>query len=542
MKSTGCPGRRLSLPGNRDTIKAKDGMCYMSAANASPAFRRASGILLHPTSLPGRFGIGDFGEWAYRFVDFLADARQSLWQVLPLGPTGYGDSPYQSFSAFAGNPLLISPQRLVDEGRLPVEALRQAPSFSHDRVDYGAVMAFKLAILRQSFAHFSQARSREQQGGFQSFCEAEKGWLDDYALFMALKEQHGGVVWTRWERELSCREPEALGRKRRELADQIAFHQYVQYEFFRQWSALKEYANRRGIRVIGDVPIFVAHDSADVWAHPELFHLDESGEPTVVAGVPPDYFSETGQLWGNPLYRWEGMARDGYAWWIARLGGTLRRVDIVRLDHFRGFEAYWEVPAGEKTAVRGRWVAGPGAAFFRALREALGDVPIIAEDLGVITPEVKALRDEFGFPGMKVLQFAFSGDADNEHLPHNYTPNCVVYTGTHDNDTTMGWFTSCPEEERDFCLRYLGSDGREVHWDLIRLAMMSVAHTVIVPLQDVLGLGTEARMNYPSRLGGNWAWRFTPQMLTEQVRDRLAEMTETYGRAPGERRLPRAAR
>lgn len=496
-------------------------------------FPRSSGVLLHPTSLPGRFGIGDLGEPAYRFVDFLVEARQSLWQVLPLGPTGYGDSPYQAFSSFAGNPLLISLEELVKEGALPSDALEVTPRFPDDRVSFGVVIEFKMAILRQSFHYFQEHASRAQRQEFARFCDAERGWLDDYALFMALKGHHAGAVWNTWEPKIARREPQALARWRQELATPVAFQQYLQYQFFRQWAAVKGYANRQGIRIVGDVPIFVAHDSADVWAHPELFYLDESGSPTVVAGVPPDYFSETGQLWGNPLYRWDVMAQDGYAWWIERMRMAFRLVDVIRLDHFRGFEGYWEVPATERTAVRGRWVKGPGAAFFQALQQALGDVPIIAEDLGVITPEVEALRDGFGFPGMKILQFAFATDSGNEFLPHNYPRHCVVYTGTHDNDTTVGWFHSAPEQERTYCLQYLGTDGREIHWDLIRLAMMSVADTVVFPLQDLLGLGTEARMNYPSRLGGNWAWRFTAEMLTEEIRDRLAGLTETYGRQPG---------
>ena len=491
---------------------------------------RSSGILLHPTSLPGRCGIGDLGEWAFRFVDFLAESGQRLWQVLPLGPTGYGDSPYQSFSAFAGNPLLISLEKLVEEGALAAQVLEAAPRFPSHRVDYGAVIPYKLRVLRESFAHFRRRASSEQQEAFAAFCAAEESWLEDFALFMALKAHHGGVPWDAWERDIAVRQPEAVARWRRALADEIAFQKYLQFQFFRQWAAVKRYANERGIRVIGDVPIFVAYDSADVWAHPELFHLDEAGQPTVVAGVPPDYFSPTGQLWGNPLYRWDVMAEDGYAWWIARLRATLRLVDIVRLDHFRGFVAYWEVPAGAKTAERGRWVKGPGAAFFHAVREALGDVSIIAEDLGVITPEVEALREAFGFPGMKVLQFAFSTGAQNPYLPHNYERNCVVYTGTHDNDTTVGWFRSLPEDERAFCLKYLGTEGREIHWDLIRLAMMSVADTVVIPLQDVLGLGSEARMNYPGRLGGNWTWRYTEGALTEAACERLVELVETYGR------------
>ena len=495
-------------------------------------FPRSSGILLHPTSFPGRFGIGDLGQEAYRFLDFLADHGQTLWQVMPLGPTGYGDSPYATFSAFAGNPLLIALEPLIEAGYLTPEEAASAPPFPDGQVDYGAVIPFKLSLLKRAFHRFRDQAPPEERAAFHRFCQEEADWLDDFALFMALKEHHGGAIWSRWEPAVAARRPDALAHWSRRLEQEVLAHRYFQFLFFRQWGALKQYANTQGIRVIGDIPIFVAYDSADVWVHRALFHLDEAGNPTVVAGVPPDYFSPTGQLWGNPLYRWEVMAETGYAWWIARLRMLLRLVDIVRLDHFRGFEAYWEVPAGEETAVHGRWVPGPGAAFFEAVREALGDLPIIAEDLGFITPQVEALRERFGFPGMKVLQFAFDGDPTNPFLPHNYPRNCVVYTGTHDNDTTVGWFQKAPAEERAFALKYLGTDGREIHWDLIRLALASVADLAVIPLQDLLGLGSEARMNYPSRAGGNWRWRYRAGDLTAALGQRLAEMTEVYGRWP----------
>lgn len=492
---------------------------------------RSSGILLHPTSLPGRFGIGDLGESAYQFVDFLEASGQRLWQVLPLGPTGYGDSPYQSFSAFAGNHLLISLDELVKEGALSPSDVEGAPQFPAERVDYGAVIDFKRPVLKRSFERFEASASPAQRGELSEFCETNRHWLDDFALFMALKDRFGGAPWNEWDTDIATRESEALGRWADELSDQITFHQYLQFQFFRQWLAVKRYANRRGIRIVGDIPIFVAYDSADAWANPDLFYFDEEGNPTVVAGVPPDYFSETGQLWGNPIYRWDVVAENGYAWWIERFRAAFRQVDIVRVDHFRGFEAYWEVPATEETAIKGRWVKGPGVDLFRAVEQTLGQLPIIAEDLGVITPEVEALRKSLGFPGMKVLQFAFNGDNGNEYLPHNYERDYVVYTGTHDNDTTRGWFESCPEDERDFALKYLGTDGGEIHWDLIRLAFSSVADMAVVPLQDVLGLGSEARMNYPSRASGNWTWRYTSDMLTDDMVARLRMLAEVYDRA-----------
>ena len=493
---------------------------------------RCSGILLHPTSLPGRYGIGDLGAEAYRFLDFLHDSGQSIWQVLPLGPTGYGDSPYQCFSAFAGNPLLISPNLLLEQGHLLPGDVDKSPTFPAERVDYGPVIEHKTRLLSSAFLRFRQRATTLEQMEWASFCASQGSWLDDYALFMALKDRHDGAVWTTWEKDIATRQPEAVARWRAELADDIERHKYLQHQFHKQWSALRWYAGGRDIRIIGDMPIFVAHDSADVWAHPDLFSLDREGNPTVVAGVPPDYFSETGQLWGNPLYRWDRMAEAGYGWWIDRFRALLQLVDWVRLDHFRGFEGYWEVPATEETAVRGQWVKGPGAGLFRALEKALGKLPIIAEDLGVITPEVAELRDTFNFPGMRVLQFAFASDAHDPFLPHNYVRNCVVYSGTHDNDTTVGWFESRTDAERQAVLAYLGTDGSEIHWDCVRWLFASVADTAIVPLQDVLGLGTKARMNYPSRPGGNWSWRLLPDALTPEIQRRLLRLTEIYGRRP----------
>jgi 4-alpha-glucanotransferase len=510
------------------------------------SFPRASGILLHPTSLPGPAGIGDLGQAAYEFVDFLEETGQSLWQVLPLGPTGYGDSPYQCFSAFAGNPGLVSLETLMAEGWLNAEDLADAPAFSDDHVDYGVVIEFKTRLLTQAHANFIKGASDKDKADYLRFTQQTAWWLDDYAAYRAIKDEHGGQEWTKWEPFLRDREDQALHFFRENHVLAISRHKFWQYIFFKQWLALVSYANSKGVKMIGDAPIFVAHDSADVWANRELFYLDEEGAPTAVAGVPPDYFSETGQLWGNPLYRWDVMAKDGYEWWLKRIRATLALVDLVRLDHFRGFEKYWAVPASETTAVNGEWRLGPGADLFNAIQKAFADedgpLPIIAEDLGLITPEVEDLRDEFDLPGMRILQFAFGTDAQaDEFKPYNFKPNTIVYTGTHDNDTTVGWFTSEDagastrsqddvNEEREFVLKYLGSNGTEIHWDFIRLALASVANTAIIPLQDVLGLGSEARMNTPARESGNWGWRYRAEQLTPEIRTRLAELAEIYGR------------
>jgi 4-alpha-glucanotransferase len=505
--------------------------------------RRVAGILLHPSSLPGPFGIGDLGPAAHRFVEFLEGAGQRLWQVLPLGPTGYGDSPYQCFSAFAGNPLLISPESLVEDGLLERNELQKhPPGGSSGQVDYASVAPRKRALLQRAHEAFQRDASAPLRRDFETF-RSSRAWLPDYALFMAVKEAHEGIAWTGWEKGIAAREPRALKRWRERAASGVEVHAFAQYLFFRQWSALRERCKRGGVRLLGDVPIFVAHDSADVWAERDLFRLDAGGEPLVVAGVPPDYFSATGQRWGNPLYDWEHLASTGYRWWIDRFRSTLGLVDEVRLDHFRGFEAYWEIPASEETAVKGRWVKGPGAAFLEALREALRGLPIVAENLGVITPEVEELRERFGLPGMAILQFAFGGDGSADAFqPHNYVRNLAAYTGTHDNDTVMGWWTGGvgdstrePEEvekERDFCRRYLDVEGDEIHWDFIRALLASVADTAVVPMQDVLGLGNEARMNLPGRAGGNWRWRLVESDLTPAMRDRLREMAVLYGRAP----------
>jgi len=506
------------------------------------SFPRASGILLHPTSLPGQFGIGDLGKEAYQFADFLAGTGQRLWQILPLGPTSYGNSPYQCLSVFAGNPLLISLERLVEDNFLALADLEDLPSFPKDRVDYGSVIKFKTPLLKKSFETFRKKAALGGREQFESFCQQNASWLETYALFMALKEARGLAVWNTWEEDVRSRQYKSLEHWCKKLDHEISYHKYQQYQFFKQWFELKMYCNERGIRLIGDMPIFIALDSAEVWSHPEMFYLDSGGKPTVVAGVPPDYFSKTGQLWGNPLYRWDVIARNGYAWWIERFQATHALVDIIRLDHFRGFEKYWEVPGMDTTAMSGRWVSGPGVELFESVQKALGTLPIIAEDLGVITPEVDALRDQLGFPGMRVLQFAFGSDPKaNEYKPHNYPRNCVVYTGTHDNNTTVGWFGGSSMEganqskeekksERQSALKYLGTDGHEINWDFIRLALMSIADTAIIPMQDVLGLGNEARMNLPGTTEGNWCWRFAPDMLTEEIKGRLKELTALCGR------------
>ncbi len=493
--------------------------------------KRVSGILLHPTSLPGRYGIGDLGVAAFKFIDFLVATKQHLWQIMPLGPTGFGDSPYACFSAFAGNPLLVSPEALIQDDLILADDLKEVPYFPEDRVNYGEVIYYKYSLLKQSYTRFKNIKS-PLKTDFEQFCEQNASWLEDFALFMAVKEVHNGCMWAEWSPEIATRQPAAMKSWKKRLADEIKAHQFYQFLFFRQWNEVKKYANANGIKIIGDVPIFVAYDSTDVWAHPELFHLDEKGKPTIVAGVPPDYFSATGQLWGNPLYRWDRLKKLDYQWWIERIQMTLKTVDIIRIDHFRGFEAYWEVPAIEITAVNGRWVKGPAHDLFNAIKRQLNGLPpIIAEDLGVITPEVEALRDDFGFPGMRVLQFAFGSDAKNRDLPHNFPRNTVVYTGTHDNDTAIGWYrNSGTPNEHDHYRRYMGRDGHDVAWDLIRLALSSVADMAIIPLQDIMNLGSEARMNFPSKVGGNWTWRYTDAMLHDGLKNRLLELTALYGR------------
>ncbi|MGH9949669.1 MAG: 4-alpha-glucanotransferase [Pyrinomonadaceae bacterium] len=507
-------------------------------------FPRASGILLHPTSLPGAFGIGDLGATAFEFVDFLAEANQTYWQILPLGPTGYGDSPYQCFSAFAGNTLLISPEKLVEDEFLTSEQIADRPDFPAHKVDFGAVYKWKNKILSLAYEGLHHITSVNLGGKFESFVQENTWWLDDYALYRAIKAWQDQKPWYEWPTPLKLREPGAILAIREQLFEEMMAEKFYQFLFFRQWGLLKQYANKLGVKIIGDIPIFVALDSADVWCNQSKFKLNPDGSPRVVAGVPPDYFSKTGQLWGNPIYDWESMRKDEFRWWIARAVFTLKTVDVVRVDHFRGFAAAWEVPGDDKTAENGRWVEVPGRELFAALRQHLGELPIIAEDLGVITPDVEELRDSNGFPGMKILQFAFGGDAKNHDLPHNYIPNCAAYTGTHDNDTTLGWWLSQAgagstrdeqdiSREREFCMKYLSTDGDEIHWDFIRSVWASVADTAIAPLQDLLGIGTEGRMNLPASVSGNWFWRFHKDALTPEIAARLKELTETYGRVDG---------
>ena len=505
------------------------------------SFPRASGILLHPTSLPGPYGVGDLGPQAYSFASFLENSGQTLWQMLPLGPTGYGDSPYACYSAFAGNTLLISPELLVEDGLLTNEDITTHPELPAECVDFYEVHKWKSRLLLKAFENFKENAQKNFAQAFTEFSEQEDWWLKDYSLFQTLKDAHTGSAWHEWEPQLVYREPLPMSSIRSIFRVQVEAQKFYQFLFFRQWHALKSHCNQRGIKIIGDLPIFVAQDSADVWTNPDQFKLDKNGLPLVVAGVPPDYFSATGQLWGNPLYDWEHMVEDGFSWWLKRVKATLRVVDIVRIDHFRGFAASWEIPGGDKTAERGRWVEAPGRELFTTIRDKLGELPIIAEDLGVITPDVVALRDDFGFPGMRILQFAFSSDTTNIDLPHNYIPNVVAYTGTHDNDTTVGWFRSVAgagstrtaqqiENERNFCLEYLNSTGDEIHWDFIRSVLASVANTAIVPLQDLLGLGTEGRMNLPNSTKGNWMWRFKAESLDDALGERLKKLTELYGR------------
>jgi 4-alpha-glucanotransferase len=496
---------------------------------------RASGILLHPTSLPGRFGIGDLGKEAYRFIDFLADSGQQVWQILPLGPTGYGNSPYLAYSAFAGNPLLINLEWLVSEELLSESDLENLPDFPSDRVDYDLVMKTKIPLLEKASRNFQSQATEERKEQYQEFCQIHSHWLEDYALFMALKEAHNGFGWNEWPTAIRNRQPEAIAQWKTRLQDRIFFHKYVQSEFFRQWKTLKNYANEKKIKIFGDIPIYVAPDSSDVWSNPKIFRLNqETGQPSWMAGVPPDYFSATGQLWGNPVYNWRNLERTNFDWWIKRVETILDYVDLIRIDHFRGFESFWAVREGETTAMNGMWVKAKGRQFFNLLQEKLGDLPIIAEDLGVITPEVEALRDDFGFPGMKILHFAFDSDRANPFLPFNYANrNCIVYTGTHDNDTTGGWFEARSDEEKARVTDYLGCVCPEgIHWSLIRLAMSSPANQAIFPLQDLLGLGTEHRMNTPSVAENNWEWRYQPEMLTQEISDHLNKLTYLYGRSP----------
>jgi 4-alpha-glucanotransferase len=486
--------------------------------------QRFAGVLLHPTSLPGVYGIGDLGDELIAFLDWAATAGARIWQVLPLNPPGFGNSPYGCLSSFGGNPMLISPQRLLQEGLLDADAVAELPRFANDFVEFERASEWKWALLRTAWKNASSRRAE-----LDAFIEEERAWLDDFALYMALKDRAAGAPWWEWEEKVSRRDPRAMAKARRELADGIDFHQFVQWLFLRQWSAVRDAAAARGIRIMGDVPIYVAQDSADVWSNRELFQLDENGLPTVVAGVPPDYFSATGQRWGNPLYRWDLLRETKYAWWIERVRANLRLAEIIRLDHFRGFAAYWEIPAHEPTAIHGRWMPGPGRALFDAIREALGSLPLIAEDLGFITPEVHELRHAVKLPGMKILQFGFA-QVDSPHLPHRYEYDTVVYTGTHDNDTARGWYETAPAEEQLLARSYLGEECHDISWSLIRTAYTSVARTAIVPVQDILGLGSDARMNRPGNSHDNWSWRLPPGALTREHAERLRRLAEISGR------------
>ena len=497
-------------------------------------FERSAGVLLHPTSLPGKYGIGDLGDDAFKFVDFLKEAGQTLWQVFPLGPTGYGDSPYQCLSAFAGNPLLVSPDKLEEDGFLSSNDLSDKQEFNPIQIDYSETLNYKKSLLQKAFNNFKNNFNGLGKD-FDEFCGKHKDWLEDFALFMAAKDFHNGDVWSKWDKGLIHRTENALNEWKEKLSDDIQYHKFVQFNFFKQWKAVRDYANNNGIKIIGDMPIFIAYDSADLWANKEIFSVDEDGKLDTVAGVPPDYFSPTGQLWGNPLYRWKVMEKDDFLWMRKRFASLYELIDIVRIDHFRGFDAYWEIPGDAKTAERGRWVKAQGEKLFKSLIKHLGDVPILAEDLGVITPEVEALRDKFNFPGMKILQFAFGTDMETKFLPHNYIPNCVVLTGSHDNDTTRSYFEKVKKEEYhiyEHAQVYLNYFGDDLVNELIRMAYASVANIVIIPMQDILNLGGEARMNFPSRLGGNWAWRFSWEQINENIAPHYKGLTVLYERPP----------
>ncbi|MGJ5672661.1 MAG: 4-alpha-glucanotransferase [Nostochopsis sp.] len=505
------------------------------------SFQRASGILLHPTCLPSQFGIGDLGHSAYEFVDFLQRSGQRLWQILPLGPTGYEHSPYtMNFSAFAGNPLLISLEQLVQENLLSQEELTLPAEHTADnlnRVNFDVVIPHKMKILRLAYERFQHSLTEKSNPEYEQFCQMQSAWLDDYVLFMALLEANEGKAWSQWESAIARREPSALQAATEEHNNQIQYHKFLQFKFFQQWLQLRAYANGKNIQIVGDISIYVCHNSSDVWADPEIFQLDsQTLEPAYIAGVPPDYFSATGQLWGNPVYDWEKLEQTNFAWWIERFRATLQYVDIVRIDHFRGFEAYWRVPAGEETAINGEWVKAPGVEFFETLETTLGSLPVMAEDLGIITPEVEELRDRFDFPGMRILQFAFGGGSDNAYLPHHYIKNSVVYPGTHDNETTLGWWQNgANAHEKQMVAKYLGYNSPEevleINWEFIRTALASVADLAILPLQDILGLDNSGRMNDPSVNAGNWRWRYTSSdLLTSELSQRLLEMTQLYSR------------
>ena len=493
---------------------------------------RSAGILLHPTSLPGRFGIGDLGPDAFRFVDFLNEAGQTLWQVLPLGPTGYGDSPYQCFSAFAGNPLLISPELLQHEGLLSGHDIVPLHTANQHKIDFGPVINWKYELLHKAYNAFKE-KHKSADKEYTDFCGKEDYWLDDYSLFMSAKQLHQNRIWTQWDHSLVARKN--LDEWKTKLAEGIGFQKFIQFQFHKQWKEVRRYAHEKGIKIIGDLPIFVAYDSADVWANKELFTIRKDGSLEFVAGVPPDYFSTTGQLWGNPLYKWKKMAKDNYGWWRKRISKLLESVDVIRIDHFRGFDAYWRIPGDAETAINGQWVKGPGEKFFNTIKKELGELPIIAEDLGIITDSVEHLRDQFDFPGIKILQFGLGEYGDNKFLPHNYIKNCVVHTGSHDNETTAGFLKSERDKHSgiyEWAQRYLDYYGDNMTSELIRAAYGSAANICVIPMQDILNLGNEARMNFPSTLGGNWNWRFTWEQINHGLAQHYRDMAHIFDRPP----------
>lgn len=497
-------------------------------------YTRSAGILLHPTSLPSKYGIGDFGNDAFRFIDFLVDTKQTLWQILPLGPTGYGNSPYQCFSAFAGNPLLISPDKLIEEDLLKEEDTQNIPDTNPNHVDYGQIINYKISLLRKAYENFKVISNNDE---IEHFKKHNKFWLEDFALFMALKNYHNGIEWPKWEKEIAFRKKDSLKKWKEKLSDEISFQEFIQFMFFKQWKNVKDYANSKGIKIIGDVPIYIAYDSADLWANRNLFTVDDEGKLEFVAGVPPDYFSKTGQLWGNPLYRWDKLEKDDFDWWVKRISKMLELVDIIRIDHFRGFEAYYKIPGNAPTAETGEWVKAPGEKLFKTIIKKLGNVPILAEDLGVITKEVNELRLKFNFPGMKILQFAFGYSGEKRFLPHNHEKNCVVYTGSHDNDTTKGFFRKEREINSDVfkhAQAYMNYYGEDMCSELIRLAYSSVADIVIIPMQDILNLDSDARMNFPGKPDGNWTWRFTWEQINDDIKNRISKLVLLYERCPSE--------
>lgn len=494
---------------------------------------RSAGILLHPTSLPGKFGIGDLGPNAFYFVDFLKSAGQTLWQVFPLGPTGYGDSPYQCFSAFAGNPLLISPELLFNEGFLDQNDVDNPPDYNPYKIDFGSVINYKTELLKKAYLKFKSKFNIDDIA--KEFISKNNFWLDDYALFMAAKQFHNGVQWTEWDKSIAFRKGNAVNEWKEKLKDEINYQKFVQFYFNKQWLSLKDYANKSGIKIVGDLPIFIAYDSADLWANKELFTVRDDGTLEFVAGVPPDYFSKTGQLWGNPLYKWKAMEKDNFLWWQQRISNLLNLVDIIRIDHFRGFDAYWRIPGDAETAINGKWIKAPGEKLFTVLKSKFTELPIIAEDLGVITDSVVELRDKFNFPGIKILQFSFGSTGDKRFLPHNHIPNCVVHTGSHDNETTRGFFESEREKKSEiygWAQKYLNYYGNDIVFELIKTAYSSVSNIVVIPMQDILNLGNEARMNYPGRPGGNWTWRFSWDQVNDKLADLYKELTILYERPP----------